>query len=175
MLVLLFFYVSVPIPFNFILPKLDICFGKNIIFASFMTMPKATIYKNDRSVFAQYNIRMPRKSRVIQSISETTTKQEFPYQQFRLCILPFIADIQRCLCSLVSLSIIVVQITSYSFKEVFIITVYYFPYPVLSPTFLTMNFISVILFMYLRTWRSETPIFTAISAIVIPGFAEIIL
>ena len=45
-----------------------------------MTMPKATIYKNDRSVFAQYNIRMPRKSRVIQSISETTTKQEFPYQ-----------------------------------------------------------------------------------------------
>ena len=100
-----------------------------------MTMPKATIYKNDRSVFAQYNIRMPRKSRVIQSISETTTKQEFPYQQFRLCILPFIADIQRCLCSLVSLSIIVVQITSYSFKEVFIITVYYFPYPVLSPTF----------------------------------------
>lgn len=26
-----------------------------------MTMPKATIYKNDRSVFAQYNIRMPQE------------------------------------------------------------------------------------------------------------------
>ena len=46
-----------------------------------MSMPETSVHENHRPVFAQDYIRMPRKPRMIQSVPESTAKQELPYQQ----------------------------------------------------------------------------------------------
>ena len=50
-------------------------------------MPEATIHKDARSVFPQYQVRMPWQSFVIQPIAESPSPQSTPYNHLRLRIL----------------------------------------------------------------------------------------
>ncbi len=72
----LFLFVTFFIPFYFIWPKINVGFGQMKVFTVFMTMPKATIHKNDCSVFAKYQIRMAWKTRMIYPIAEASVKKE---------------------------------------------------------------------------------------------------
>lgn len=56
---------------------------------SFMSVPETAVYENDCPILSEHQIRMYWKARMIQSVSEPTTEQKLPYQQFRLRIPPF--------------------------------------------------------------------------------------
>ena len=102
--------------------------------ASFMSVPETAVHENDRPVLPEYQIRMSRKSRIIQSISEPTAEQELPDQQFRLRIPPFYrrhTAVSLFFRELVHIS----RLLSYSFIEIFVITVYYSPNSILPAPF----------------------------------------
>ena len=94
--------------------------------------PETAVHKNDRPILPEYQIRMPLKMRMIQSVPEPSTEQKLPYQQFRLRIPPFY---RRHTTVSLFLRELVHIFQSDSFKETFVITVYYFPLSILPATF----------------------------------------
>ena len=80
--------VPFPVPPDFILPELGIRFRHHIIPAPFMSMPEASVYKDDRTILAQYYIRMTRQTRVVESIAEPSAEKELPHHYLRLGIPP---------------------------------------------------------------------------------------
>ena len=82
-LVLLFFITSA-VTFYLGSPKLRVAFWYHIVFAAFMSMPKATVDENDRAVFAQDNVGMTRQTRVVQPIAIPSAEQELPHRNLRL-------------------------------------------------------------------------------------------
>ena len=91
----LFFFVALLVSADFLLPKLRVCLWCAVTFASLMSMPKTSIYKYAGSIFTQYKVRMPRKTRIVQTVSESTTPQVFSHYQLRLRV--FRADRGHCL------------------------------------------------------------------------------
>ncbi len=85
----LFLQIALTVSFNFTTPELHIGLRKNIIPTPLVSVPEASVHKNHSLVFAQYNIWMPGKPRMVYPVSESATKQELPYNQFGLGILPF--------------------------------------------------------------------------------------
>ena len=51
-----FFYVSLAVAVNLLLPEFGVCLGHYKVLASFVAVPEATVDKDDGAVFAQYNI-----------------------------------------------------------------------------------------------------------------------
>ena len=47
----LFLFITFLIPFNFLLPKVDVSLRQAEVFAILMTMPKTAVHKDDRAVF----------------------------------------------------------------------------------------------------------------------------
>ena len=86
-LVLLFFITSA-VSFYLGSPKLRVAFWYHIVFAAFMSMPKATVDENDRAVFAQDNVGMTRQTWVVQSITEPSAEQESPHLYLGFGVLP---------------------------------------------------------------------------------------
>ena len=78
----LFVLVSDSIPLYFIPPEFHIGLGQYIILKPLMPVPETAVHENDRPILPEYQIRMPRKTRMIQPVPEPTTEQKFPYQQF---------------------------------------------------------------------------------------------
>ena len=52
-------------------------------FASFMAMPKAPMNEDNSSLFLEYDIRLPRKRRVVKPIAESHRPQGSPDFHFR--------------------------------------------------------------------------------------------
>jgi hypothetical protein len=52
-----------------------------------MTMPEAAIDEDTGSVFSQHQVRMPRQSPVVQSITKPSLPQSFAHNHLRLRIL----------------------------------------------------------------------------------------
>lgn len=68
------------------LPELNIRLGQSIILAALMTMPEATIDKDDCLVFTEHNIRRARKFSVMQTIAETMSVEITAHQHLRLSV-----------------------------------------------------------------------------------------
>ena len=83
----LFFLISLDIALYLGFPKLCPAFGQNKVFASFMSVPEATVYKDDRTILAHHDIWMPRQSRMVHPIPETMSKEIPPNQHLWLGVL----------------------------------------------------------------------------------------
>ena len=79
--------VSLFVPFYLMPPKLHVCFGQTIFITPLMPMPKATIHKNTRTIFAKHNIGSARQSAIIDTITEATGEEIPPHHHLRLRIL----------------------------------------------------------------------------------------
>ena len=55
-------------------------------FASFVSVPEASIHEDARMVFAQYDVWVSRQPRVIHPVPEPPAPQEFPHHHLRLRI-----------------------------------------------------------------------------------------
>ena len=75
----LLFDVALPVALNLVFPERGIGLGDNKISASWMPMPKASVDKDDRTIFAQHDVRMPGQPRMIEPIAKPSAKQEFPH------------------------------------------------------------------------------------------------
>ena len=74
----LFLFITFLIPFNFLLPKVDVSLRQAEVFAILMTMPKTAVHKDDRAVFTQHQIRMTGQTWMVELIAEAPAKRNFP-------------------------------------------------------------------------------------------------
>ena len=75
----LFLFVTFLIPFNFLLPKIDVSLRQAEVFAILMTMPKTAVHKDDRAVFTQHQIWVTGQTWMVEPIAETSAEKEFPH------------------------------------------------------------------------------------------------
>ena len=76
----LFLFITFLIPFNFLLPKVDVGLRQTEVFAILMTMPETAVHKDHRTVFTQHQIRMTGQTWMVEPIAEASAEKEFPYQ-----------------------------------------------------------------------------------------------
>ena len=79
--------VTLPIPLYFRFPKLCIRFWQDIIPASFVTMPKASVHEDTSAVFFQNNVRSTRQALHVDAKTKAMCEKKFPYNNLRLRIL----------------------------------------------------------------------------------------
>ena len=77
------------IPMNLILPELGVRFRHNIVFASFMSVPEASVHEDAGAVFAQHDVRFSWQAWMVEPVSESVRPQVFPDKDFRLGVLAF--------------------------------------------------------------------------------------
>ena len=77
------------IPMNLILPELGVRFRHNVVFASLMSMPKASVHEDAGTVFAQHDVWFSWQAWMVEPVSESVRPQEFPDKDFRLGVLAF--------------------------------------------------------------------------------------
>lgn len=84
-------YLKIPllIAQNLILPELGIGFRHDVVFASFMSVPEASVHEDAGAVFAQHDVRFSWQPWMVESVSESVRPQEFPDKDFRLGVLAF--------------------------------------------------------------------------------------
>ena len=87
-------------------PNSTLVLGEAVVAAIFMAVPKAAVDENHSLVLRQNNVRLAGEILDLQTETKTTGEEIFPDYQFRLCILPLIAAIQRLRCSGVIVSAI---------------------------------------------------------------------
>ena len=83
----LLFLVPLFVTPDLLLPKVRIRLRHPEVLATIMSMPKATVDKHARAILAQHNIRMARKTRIIQPITKTMLPQIMTHKNLRLRIL----------------------------------------------------------------------------------------
>ena len=59
----------------FVSPEVNVRFRQSEIFASLMTMPKATVDENNRLIFLQHNVRRSGQFTVVDTIAQTTREK----------------------------------------------------------------------------------------------------
>ena len=84
----LLFFVTSAVTFYLGCPELRVALWNHIVFAAFMSMPKATIDENDSAVFAQDNVGMTWQTWVVEPIAKPSAEQESPHQYLRFSVLP---------------------------------------------------------------------------------------
>lgn len=83
--------ITLDVSVYFLPPKIRIVLRPDKVFTAIMLMPEATVYKHNRFVFWQDDIRFSGQAWIVLSISETVCKQEFANKFFRLCVLAMYA------------------------------------------------------------------------------------
>ena len=83
---LLYLFVTLDVACDFSCPELRVRFGNDVIFATLMTMPETAVDKDAGAVFPQHNVRTSRQTRMVQTVSESVSKQILPDYHFRLGI-----------------------------------------------------------------------------------------
>ena len=79
--------ITLAIPFYLCFPKIGIAFRQDIVTASFMTMPKASVHEDASAVFFQHNIWRTRQTLHINAKTEAMCEKKFPHNNLRLRIL----------------------------------------------------------------------------------------
>jgi hypothetical protein len=79
--------ITFPIPFYLGFPKLRIRLRQDIISASFMSMPKASVNEDASTILLQHNIGRTKQSLHIDTETEAMCKKKFPYNHFRFRVL----------------------------------------------------------------------------------------
>ena len=83
----LLLFVTLLVPLNFLLPKLNVGFRQTEVFAILMTMSETAVHKDDRTVFTQHQIRMTGQTWMVEPIAEAPAEKEFPHQYFGFGVL----------------------------------------------------------------------------------------
>lgn len=65
-------------------PEICVALGYHETAAALMTVPEATVDKDDSPVLAHHYVGVSRQSRMVEPISETTSKQVLAHHYFRL-------------------------------------------------------------------------------------------
>lgn len=81
------YFISMFVPCNFRLSKLDIRLWLCCISTSPMTMPKTSVYHYGNTIFWQHYIRPSWQLPILQSEPGSTCMQLFPNQKFRFSVL----------------------------------------------------------------------------------------
>ena len=79
--------ITLAIPFNLCLPEFGVRLRQNIIAASFVSVPKASVHENTSTILLQDNIGCTRQPFHIDAKTEAVCKEEFPYDYFWLGVL----------------------------------------------------------------------------------------
>ncbi len=66
------------------LPERRAAFGHDEMLAAFVSVPKASVYKNNRAVFPHYDVGVSRQPRVVQPVAVAVGKQVAPHHEFGL-------------------------------------------------------------------------------------------
>lgn len=84
-------YLKIPllIAQNLILPELGVRFRHNVVFASFVSVPEASVHEDAGAVFAQHDVRFSWQAWMVEPVSESVRPQVFPDKDFRLGVLAF--------------------------------------------------------------------------------------
>lgn len=77
--------VPLTVPLDFLCPEKGVGLWHDKITAALMTVPKAAVYKNTGSIFAENDIRFPGKTGNVESIAEAIVEKVVADKQFRLC------------------------------------------------------------------------------------------
>lgn len=76
-----FFCIPGPVALYFCLPEVHVAFGEDVISATFMAVPEASVYEDDGPVLAEDEVGMPGQTRMIEPVAKATAEQELPDQQ----------------------------------------------------------------------------------------------
>ena len=82
-------YLKIPflIALDFIQPEPGIRFRHNVVFASFMSVPEASVHEDAGAVFTQHDVWFSWQAWMVEPVSESMRPQEFPDKDFRLGVL----------------------------------------------------------------------------------------
>ena len=82
-----FFYVALFVAFYFLLPELAIALGHYKVFATLVTVPKASVDKDDCLVFAQYYVGGAGQAFDVYAVAVAVGVQIMSHDQLGLCVL----------------------------------------------------------------------------------------
>ena len=103
----MFVDVALFVASDFLFPEVGVGLGHFEAVATFMSMPEATVDKDDSAVFAQYDVGMAGESGMVEAIAETTGKEILAYKYLGACSLALYsshAAVALLLCHLVHLA-----------------------------------------------------------------------
>ena len=83
----MFVDVALFVAVDFLLPEVGVCLGHLEVWAVVVSMPEATVDKDDCAVFAQHDVGMSGQTWVVQPEPVTTSEEKSSYCQFRFCVL----------------------------------------------------------------------------------------
>lgn len=79
--------VAFLVPPYLLRPEFCVCLWQPEVSAAFVSVPEASVHHDDGPVFPQHQVGVSGQSRVVQPVTEATAEEEFPHQQFGLCVL----------------------------------------------------------------------------------------
>lgn len=82
-----FFYVALFVAVNLLFPKLGVALGYYKILASFVSVPEATINKDNGAVFAQYYVGGAGQAFDVYAVAVAVGVQIMSHDQLGLCVL----------------------------------------------------------------------------------------
>ena len=103
----MFVDVALFVASDFVFPKVGVGLGHLEAVATFVSMPEATVDKDDSAVFAQYDVGMAGESGMVEAIAEATGKEILAHKYLGACSLALYcshATVALLLCHLVHLA-----------------------------------------------------------------------
>ena len=103
----MFVDVALFVASDFLFPEVGVGIGHFEAVATFMSMPEATVDKDDSAVFAQYDVGMAGESGMVEAIAEATGKEILAYKYLgasSLALYRSHAAVALLLCHLVHLA-----------------------------------------------------------------------
>ena len=79
----LFVDVALFVAVDFLLPEVGVCLGHLEVWAVVVSMPEATVDKDDSAVFAQHDVGMTGESGMVEAIAEAAGKEILAHQYLR--------------------------------------------------------------------------------------------
>ena len=103
----MFVDVALFVASDFLFPEVGVGLGHLEVWTVIVSMPEATVDKDDSAVFAQYDVGMAGESGMVEAIAETTGKEILAYKYLGACSLALYsshAAVALLLCHLVHLA-----------------------------------------------------------------------
>ena len=100
----MFVDVALFVASDFLFPKVGVGFGHFEVWTVIVSMPEATVDKDDSAVFAQYDVGMAGESGMVEAIAEATGKEILAHKYLGACSLALYsshAAVALLLCHLV--------------------------------------------------------------------------
>ena len=78
-------FITLPVAFNLLAPKLTVGMGNMTV--QLVPMPKTPVYENHDAILAQYDVRRARQPLHVLAVTVTARKEVTPHNPFRLRVL----------------------------------------------------------------------------------------